>query len=206
MGRGTYNESRNSKTGGISMGIRFSCPNGHKLHVKEFLAGKRGICPECGAKFTIPLQQKATAPAAVGPPAAGSTTASAPSIIIRVAEPALEPANEARLPAQSDPPTFDFPAEALVPSTKPRPNVTSSQPSGLGDAAPQQIAPSPNRRAQSRQMQLALAIVLLVIVIVLAVALVLVLRRNPTSTTARAGKTSPLAYIESPPYFAKTPT
>jgi len=36
------------------MGIRFCCPNGHKLHVKAFLAGKRGICPECGAKVEIP--------------------------------------------------------------------------------------------------------------------------------------------------------
>lgn len=36
------------------MGIRFECPNGHKLHVKSFLAGKRGICPDCGAKFVIP--------------------------------------------------------------------------------------------------------------------------------------------------------
>jgi len=38
------------------MGIRFCCPNGHRLNVKEFLAGKRGICPECGVKLRIPLQ------------------------------------------------------------------------------------------------------------------------------------------------------
>jgi len=36
------------------MGIRFYCPNGHKLNVKERLAGKRGICPECGVKLLIP--------------------------------------------------------------------------------------------------------------------------------------------------------
>lgn len=36
------------------MGIRFQCPNGHPLHVKDFLAGKRGICPECDAKFLVP--------------------------------------------------------------------------------------------------------------------------------------------------------
>jgi GYF domain 2 len=36
------------------MGIRFECPNGHKLNVKTYLAGKRGICPDCGAKFVIP--------------------------------------------------------------------------------------------------------------------------------------------------------
>ncbi len=36
------------------MGIRFQCPNGHKLNVKTFLAGKCGICPHCDAKFVIP--------------------------------------------------------------------------------------------------------------------------------------------------------
>ena len=36
------------------MGIRFYCPNGHKLNVKEFQAGRRGICPYCGAKIQIP--------------------------------------------------------------------------------------------------------------------------------------------------------
>lgn len=42
------------------MGIRFVCPNGHRLNVKTFLAGRRGICPFCGAKFTIPLESTAT--------------------------------------------------------------------------------------------------------------------------------------------------
>jgi GYF domain 2 len=37
-----------------AMGIRFACPNGHKLHVKAFLAGKRGICPHCGVHFRVP--------------------------------------------------------------------------------------------------------------------------------------------------------
>src|SRR3954464_8971302 len=36
------------------MGIKFHCPNGHKLNVKSFLAGKKGICPKCGAKMRIP--------------------------------------------------------------------------------------------------------------------------------------------------------
>lgn len=38
------------------MGIRFYCPNGHKLNVKEKLAGKRGVCPQCGVKLLIPLK------------------------------------------------------------------------------------------------------------------------------------------------------
>ncbi|MDR3109324.1 MAG: DUF4339 domain-containing protein [Planctomycetaceae bacterium] len=38
------------------MGIRFYCPNGHKLNVKSFLAGKVGYCPECGTKVKIPYE------------------------------------------------------------------------------------------------------------------------------------------------------
>lgn len=38
------------------MGIKFLCPNGHKLHVKSFLASQRGVCPQCGEKFLVPAQ------------------------------------------------------------------------------------------------------------------------------------------------------
>jgi len=38
------------------MGIRFLCPNGHKLNLKAFLAGERGICPQCDAKFLVPRE------------------------------------------------------------------------------------------------------------------------------------------------------
>lgn len=37
------------------MGIRFFCPSGHKLNIKEHLAGKVGYCPHCGMQLTIPL-------------------------------------------------------------------------------------------------------------------------------------------------------
>jgi hypothetical protein len=36
------------------MGIKFYCPNGHKMHVKDFLAGKKGLCPKCGIRVEIP--------------------------------------------------------------------------------------------------------------------------------------------------------
>ncbi|MEM8944807.1 MAG: DUF4339 domain-containing protein [Planctomycetota bacterium] len=53
------------------MGIRFLCPNGHKLNVKAFLAGERGICPQCDAKFLVPSesggQVEAIADAAADP-------------------------------------------------------------------------------------------------------------------------------------------
>lgn len=48
-------EFRQSAWGPI-MGIRFYCPQGHKLNVKEFQAGRRGICPFCGEKILIPTQ------------------------------------------------------------------------------------------------------------------------------------------------------
>ncbi len=41
---------------GLAMGIKFLCQGcDKKLHVKAFLAGKRGVCPHCGAKVRIPL-------------------------------------------------------------------------------------------------------------------------------------------------------
>jgi len=43
------------------MGIRFFCPNGHRLHVKSFLAGKRGVCPDCGTAVEIPMESDARA-------------------------------------------------------------------------------------------------------------------------------------------------
>ncbi len=37
------------------MGIRFECHAcGHSMHVKDFQAGKRSRCPECGSRFRIP--------------------------------------------------------------------------------------------------------------------------------------------------------
>lgn len=41
------------------MGIKFHCPNGHKLNVKAFLAGKKGVCPKCGTGVRIPLTSEA---------------------------------------------------------------------------------------------------------------------------------------------------
>ena len=65
---------------GGHMGIRFLCPSGHKLNVKSFLAGKRGICPHCGAKFEIPYESVATAPPK---PALPRAPAAAPTGVIR---------------------------------------------------------------------------------------------------------------------------
>lgn len=34
--------------------IRFTCPNGHRLSIKESAAGKPGKCPNCNSKFLVP--------------------------------------------------------------------------------------------------------------------------------------------------------
>lgn len=41
------------------MGIKFLCPNGHKLNVKSFLSGKKAICPKCGARVIVPESDSA---------------------------------------------------------------------------------------------------------------------------------------------------
>lgn len=47
------------------MGIKFRCHDcDKKLHVKAFLAGKRGVCPHCGAKVRIPESSEQPAEAA----------------------------------------------------------------------------------------------------------------------------------------------
>jgi len=39
------------------MGIKFRCPDCQKkIHVKSYLAGKKGVCPTCGAKVSIPAE------------------------------------------------------------------------------------------------------------------------------------------------------
>jgi hypothetical protein len=40
------------------MGIVAYCPQGHRMKVKDELAGRKGICPECGTRFRIPLESR----------------------------------------------------------------------------------------------------------------------------------------------------
>jgi hypothetical protein len=42
------------------VGIVSFCPQGHRIKVKDHLAGKKGVCPSCGARFRIPLASVAT--------------------------------------------------------------------------------------------------------------------------------------------------
>jgi hypothetical protein len=91
------------------MGIVSHCPNGHRLKVKDHLAGKKGICPTCGARFRIPLATTTAAPAspaASGPPVASVVSLDAaraatlpPALVL--AETTPPPAAIAEAPAAS---------------------------------------------------------------------------------------------------------
>lgn len=64
------------------MGIRFRCQAcANKVNVKDFLAGKRGICPKCGAKFTIPEQSDPEFQAAPEEPEPEVAPAAAPAAV-----------------------------------------------------------------------------------------------------------------------------
>lgn len=72
------------------MGIVAYCPRGHRVKVKDALAGKKGICPECGERFRIPQL------AATGTPTQSATTADGRLPQATVAS--LDPAVAAGLP------------------------------------------------------------------------------------------------------------
>ncbi len=50
------------------MGIVAYCPSGHRMKVKDELAGRKGICPQCGSRFRIPLVSQEAAAATAPPP------------------------------------------------------------------------------------------------------------------------------------------
>jgi hypothetical protein len=174
------------------MGIRFLCPNGHKLHVKSFLAGKRGVCPKCGVSVIIPNEVEPAASIASGSvsqiPAsqsftidrtAGTVDTASQSIIIAVADPAPTSASHEPVPRVVVPEPPQLPPQETV-FELPAAAEASSTP------ADRYVA----RRARNRRNQVYIAIVLLVSVIVLAAVLVFVLQRGsstPATTDSPAG-------------------
>lgn len=80
------------------MGIVSFCPQGHRVKVKDVLAGKKGICPTCGARFRIP---QAPPPVAATPAAASLPMATVVS---------LDAAEAERLPRATP---LDHPAAAV---------------------------------------------------------------------------------------------
>lgn len=178
------------------MGIRFSCPNGHKLNVKNFLGGKRKY-PQCGAKFVIPMpadspeaealqpvgvNQSQSVEIAVSPaPGQVANTAASPSVIISVSELDTPPQSELE-PLAILPP--EIPASILPP-------VNTAVVPPMIAAEPVAVAPEPvyvSQRSRSRRNQIVISVILLVLVVVLAVVLFWVLWRDRGQLTG--GKTT----------------
>lgn len=105
------------------MGIRFFCQCGHRMNVKTFLAGKKGICPECGSKFVIPEKSdpRAKAGAAVADePAPEAVADDEASTLVEDQLPPSDADNQS-----ADRP--DWSGEKLAVPTAPLPPTTSSR-------------------------------------------------------------------------------
>src|SRR5215210_2124144 len=166
------------------MGIRFNCPSGHKLNVKEFLAGKRGVCPQCGAKFIIPRPTERTGSEAPQPVGVGlsqsveiatsstpshQVTSASPSIIIPVTEMELAtPAIEAESAGR--------PVETLPPPVLPTSILAGQLPAAVEPVGVAPVAIHPSLRERSRRNQIVISLLLLALVVLLAGVLIWVLQ------------------------------
>jgi hypothetical protein len=163
------------------MGIRFVCPNGHKLNVKSDLAGKRAICPHCSAKVIVPEGEEPAANEVsrqvVGvAPGNGFDTANADSVAV-----ASWPSIEISLaPSEVAPPAPSRPATpAADPNAIPA-SILSTSPAPAPEPAPV-LSPQELRELAAerrRRNQILMSVMLLMIVITLAGVLCWVLYRD----------------------------
>jgi hypothetical protein len=168
------------------MGIRFLCPNGHKLNVKSFLAGKRAICPDCGAKVIVPdsPEQDFEPPQSTfddGPVAQFGPSGVSSSVLLQVATNEVE-----SLPQQDSAAALP---KSIVMATNPA--LAARAPASATSNTAYEL-----RRERTRRNQIWIAVSLLVVVILLAATFVWVLKREATqspSATAPATKTTQTA-------------
>jgi hypothetical protein len=93
------------------MGIKFYCPNGHKMHVKDFLAGKKGLCPKCGVRVEIP------AASVTGPPP-DAQELGLPIAAANEPLPNAQPSASSKKSLQSNlAPVFGMPADVSAPDS-----------------------------------------------------------------------------------------
>jgi hypothetical protein len=171
------------------MGIRFLCPSGHKLNVKNYLAGKRAICPQCGAKVIVPdlpEEPAAESPAAdelaTNPFAAPSGSAApslfdagSPSVVLEIAESSI-----IAPPAVSGLPESVFATAGPILEVGEQAAATSETHIEL-------------RRDQTRRNQMMLLVVLAMVVIILAGVLIWVLNRSATTPVEEETKAASLS-------------
>lgn len=177
------------------MGIRFFCPNGHKLNVKGHLAGKRAICPQCGSKVIVP-----NVPAVEEQPA--RTTTSVGRTATQSASLTLDAGTADGLPSSILPhsPAEHAHAPVAAPGALPESILAATHNApgmDIADASSDDLAIQ-SRRSHGRRNQLIVSVVLLLIVVLLAVALYWVMTRpvppavieSPPPTTPSAASTS----------------
>ena len=146
------------------MGIRFFCPQGHKLNVKAFQAGRRGICPFCGAKFTIPAESTRPPSGRGGDEpeeavAGSETAAESPAASFEQAlEQHVQSADPIQTPqaaaAETPQPAAAPVADDAAPETQPAAPTVEAMPEATPAAAPEEqpapiVEPEPQTQPQA---------------------------------------------------------
>jgi len=125
------------------MGIKFYCPQGHKLHVKSFLAGKKGVCPHCGTKVRIPLESQRDGAHDDGSPEPEESDISSDSPLDRPA--AVPVGRPAPLVPAAAPVPATSPVLAAATGVAPAPAVSGMYPPAGVSATPA-MGPAPGPR------------------------------------------------------------
>jgi hypothetical protein len=182
------------------MGIRFLCPNGHKLNVKTFLAGKRAICPDCGARVLVPNApqqsvQQVSAPVSLNVAAnrenAEWMDSTAPSVILSLAASEVAPASgvaDVLSPAETSLP------ESIIAAT------TVHHAPATVETKPEDVAAG-LQRDRTRRNQMLVVFGLLLVVVMLAGVLVWVLKRSaspPATEQAEPTTTQSTTFVPVP--------
>lgn len=90
------------------MGIRFFCPHcDRRLHVKDYLAGKKGICPHCDEKIVIPRESTITKQDASGAMDVEDSHLELPGEVDSKSLLARRPESDSAAESQSDSPTVN---------------------------------------------------------------------------------------------------
>lgn len=116
------------------MGIRFHCPNGHKLNVKAFLAGKKGVCPDCGVKLRIPDRSEPGLDSGIDEE---KQAVAKPAPALPAPKPVAAPAPVAVMAA----PLPSAPTPAMIPQGVPRPSGIATPVMPAGGYAPVSAPP-----------------------------------------------------------------
>ncbi len=192
-----YNEwvfsSRREIESGTVMGIRFLCPNGHKLNVKSFLAGKRAICPDCGARVVVPSVPEQSVENSSTPPssniAASRTDAewmesTSPSVVLTLAASEVAPENGAVDPLISA--DLSLPESIIAATTAhPAPVTVETKPKDVAAGL---------QRDRTRRNQMLVVLGLLMVVVVLAGVLIWVLKRSASPPPAAPAETTKITH------------